>query len=68
VELDAKWRDYRAAGTAVMWVIDPAERAVTVRETGAPDRRLSAGDVVDGGTLLPGFSLPIAKLFERLAT
>jgi Uma2 family endonuclease len=66
-ELDAKWRDYRAAGTTVMWVIDPTERVVTVRETGAPGRRLSAGDVLDGGKLLPGFSLSIAKLFERLA-
>jgi len=64
--LDEKWRDYRAAGTTLMWVIDPTERTVTVREAGAPDRRLMAGDTMRGGRVLPGFSIAVAQLFPRL--
>jgi len=65
--LDEKWRDYRAAGTTLMWVIDPAERTVTVREAGAPDRRLTASDTLNGGSVLPGFSIPVAQLFSRVS-
>lgn len=64
--LDEKWRDYRAAGTTLMWVIDPTERIVTVRESGAPDRRLATTDALNGGSVLPGFSLAVERLFERL--
>lgn len=64
--LDEKWRDYRAAGTSLMWVIDAAEHAVTVREPGAPDRRLLATDTLTGGSVLPGFSIAVAQLFAGL--
>jgi Uma2 family endonuclease len=64
--LDAKWRDYRAAGTTLMWVIDPAERTVTVREADTPDRRLTASDTLSGGSVLPGFSIAVARLFSRV--
>ncbi|MGH7616653.1 MAG: Uma2 family endonuclease, partial [Gemmatimonadaceae bacterium] len=59
--------DYRSAGTVLVWVIDPTRRSVVVREADAPERHLSAAETLDGGNVLPGFSLPIAKLFERLA-
>jgi Uma2 family endonuclease len=62
--LEEKLQDYRAAGTTLVWVIDPAARIVLVHEAGLPDRRLSASDAMDGGDMLPGFSLPIARLFE----
>jgi Uma2 family endonuclease len=64
--LDEKWRDYRAAGTMAMWVIDPGSRTITVRETGIPDRLLISTDTLDGGSVVPGFSLPVTRLFERL--
>lgn len=66
-ELEEKLRDYRAAGTRLVWVIDPAARAVSVRSTSAPERRVSEGDDLDGGDVLPGFTLPVAALFTRLA-
>jgi Uma2 family endonuclease len=65
--LEEKLRDYRAAGTTLVWVIDPPTRTVSVREVGQPERRLAATDSLKGGTLLPGFSLPIATLFEGLS-
>jgi Uma2 family endonuclease len=66
--IDVKWRDYRAAGTTVMWVIDPAQRVVTVREADAADLQLSVTDTLDGGDLLPGFSIAVARLFEGLTS
>jgi Uma2 family endonuclease len=64
--LDEKWRDYRAAGAILMWVIDPAGRTVTVREPGAPDRQLVASDTLNGGSVLPEFSIAVAQLFSGL--
>lgn len=68
-DLEEKLKDYRAAGTRLAWVIDPATRRVTVRLAGAADTWLaeSETDTLDGSDVLPGFSLPVARLFARLA-
>jgi Uma2 family endonuclease len=66
-ELEEKLRDYRAAGTALIWVIDPVARIVSVQSAREAERRLAEADVLDGGDVLPGFSIPVARLFERLA-
>jgi Uma2 family endonuclease len=66
-DLEEKLRDYRAAGTRLVWVIDPEKRLVSVRAAEAPERWLGEGESLDGGAVLPGFSLPVATLFERLA-
>jgi Uma2 family endonuclease len=63
-EMDRKRRELFAAGTRLMWIVDPAARTVTVH---APRRRpvvLSDGDTLDGGKVLPGFSVAVATLFE----
>jgi Uma2 family endonuclease len=66
-ELEEKVRDYRAAGTRLIWVVDPATRVVSVRRTGGPDTRLTEIDVLDGSDVLPGFTIPVTRLFARLA-
>ena len=33
----------------------------------APARWLSESDTVDGGTVVPGFSCPVAEVFEGIA-
>lgn len=60
-----KFREYFAAGTALIWEIDPDTITVTVY---APDSRrvLTTADALDGGALLPGFALPVAELFAYL--
>lgn len=47
-----------------MWFVDPDKRSVTVYA--APDemRELTEADTLDGGDVLPGFSLPLAELFR----
>lgn len=67
-QLDEKLRDYRAAGTTVVWVIDPIRRTVLIRLFGVEDRVLSSADMLDGASVLPGFVLPVRRLFERLSS
>jgi Uma2 family endonuclease len=65
-EMDRKMRDYFFSGTRLVWYIDPQRR--TVRVYTSPDQcvELSDRDTLDGGVVLPGFSLPLAQLFARL--
>jgi Uma2 family endonuclease len=61
-----KLDDYLAAGSAVVWVIDPERRTIEVHTRDAPVRRLHAGDVLDGAPVLPDFRCAVAELFEGL--
>lgn len=65
--LRAKLATYRAAGTPLVWIVDPAERTVDVEALGAAPRTLGAEDTLDGGAVLPEFRCRVAELFEGLA-
>jgi Uma2 family endonuclease len=54
------------AGTSLVWVVDPDRRTVTVHAPDASPRTLREDDTLDGGAILPGFSLPVADIFKRL--
>jgi Uma2 family endonuclease len=64
-EIERKRQEYFAAGAKLMWVIDPEARVVAVYagKTGNPVV-LTAADALDGGAVLPGFTLPLAELFD----
>lgn len=64
-EMAGKLREYFEAGVRLVWYIDPKKRIVTVYT--APDRStvLRIDDTLDGGDVLPGFTLPLRQLFER---
>jgi Uma2 family endonuclease len=66
-DLEEKLRDYDTAGTTLVWVIDPVKRVIIVRAADAPVRWLPADAVLNGGSVLPGFSVSVAGLFARLA-
>jgi Uma2 family endonuclease len=65
-EMERKVRDYFFAGTRLVWYIDPRRRSVRVYTN--PDQCVELGErqTLDGGAVLPGFSLPLAQLFARL--
>jgi Uma2 family endonuclease len=65
-EMERKLRDYFLCGTRLVWYIDPQRR--TVRVYTNPDQciELIERQTLDGGAVLPGFSLPLAQLFARL--
>lgn len=65
-EMARKRREYFASGTRLVWEVDPESWTVSVYD--APERfqMLSETDTLDGGDLLPGFSLRLADLFGEL--
>jgi Uma2 family endonuclease len=54
---------YLQAGLRLVWLVDPAERTVTVFRPDAALKLLGEGDTLDGGDVLPGFSVPVADIF-----
>jgi Uma2 family endonuclease len=63
-EVQAKVADYLSAGSRLVWVIYPDLRQVAVFDAARANRILAASDQLDGGDVLPGFSLVLAELFE----
>jgi Uma2 family endonuclease len=66
-DMDERMADYFAAGTRLFWVVNPARRTVAVHSPAAPTRWLREGDALDGGEVVPGFSVPVADLFDGIA-
>ncbi len=62
-EMELKRGEYFLAGTRLVWMVDPARRVVEVYTD--PDHfvTLTEGQTLDGGDVLPGFVLPLRKLF-----
>ncbi len=60
-EKAAAWLE---AGVAMVWVVHPARRTVTVYRSDAEPETLSEADHLDGQDLLPGFRCPVADLFR----
>jgi Uma2 family endonuclease len=65
-EMNAKRRDYFAAGVEVVWEIDPRGRQVTVYGAAGDSAVLRPGDVLEGAPALVGFRLPVQDLFAEL--
>ncbi len=68
-EMAIKLGEYAAAGVKLVWYVDPDAKTVTVypkgRERGS--KVLGVADTLDGGKVLPGFTLPVADLFASRA-
>lgn len=65
-EIQGKIHEYFAYGAIAVWVIHPRQKEVHVYQNPKAIRVLDEYDTLDGGELLPGFQLPVAKLFEGL--
>jgi Uma2 family endonuclease len=66
-EIARKLREYFASGTKLAWIVDPKKRTVVVHTSPHESTRLELGATLDGGSVLPGFSLPLAELFPGAA-
>lgn len=65
-EMDRKLREYFAAGTRLVWYVDPKKRCVSVYTQPGQPTLLREDQVLDGGAVLPGFTLPLRELFAEL--
>jgi Uma2 family endonuclease len=63
-DLQKKLKKYAQAGT-VAWVFYPETRQVKVHVPGQEVKTLGIDDMLDGGDVLPGFSLPIRDIFPE---
>ena len=63
--LSTKIGNYIAAGT-VVWVVYPEDREVVVFVPGHSTQTLSIDDIIEGGTVLPEFKLPVRDIFAVL--
>jgi Uma2 family endonuclease len=62
-EVAAKVRDWLAAGCRMVWVVDPETTSVTVYRGRDQIAILESSDMLDGGDVLPGFSVSVGSLF-----
>jgi Uma2 family endonuclease len=64
-EVEVKREEYLKAGVRQVWVIYPVTCKVFVYDSPTSVRILQLADELDGGSLLPGFRLPLAVLFGQ---
>lgn len=63
-EMHGKVADYLAAGCRLVWVVDPKRETVAAYRTLLSPVLLGPGDPLEGGDVLPGFSVLVKELFE----
>ncbi len=65
-EMDRKRKEYFLAGVELVWVVDLFKRTVAVYTSPDEVTTLQEQDTLDGGRVLPGFTMPLRQLFARV--
>jgi Uma2 family endonuclease len=65
-EMQRKRRDYFQAGTRLVWEVDPKARTVVVYTDPKNATVFQENETLEGGEVLPGFTLPLSQLFAEL--
>jgi Uma2 family endonuclease len=65
-EMRLKRQDYFTAGVRLVWEVDPDARTVSVYTAPEGPAVLTEADTLDGGAVLPGFTLPLRDLVAEL--
>lgn len=55
---------YLNAGVRLVWIVHPEPQIVTVHFPDHTAKTLTTADTLDGGDVLPGFSVPVADIFS----
>ena len=63
-EVYDKARMWLSHGVTLVWVVYPDTMTIEVHSLGAPTSTLTEDDVLDGGTVLPGFTLAMRDVFD----
>lgn len=64
MRLASKALEYLAAGSQMVWVVDPEDELVMVFTAPNQVQVLGSDDLLDGGDVLPGFSCKVSEFFE----
>ncbi len=62
--MSEKIAQYFAAGTRLVWLIDPKKRIAKVHVSPTDVRVLGEDEELDGGDVVPGFRVRLADLFD----
>lgn len=62
-DLRIKITNYLNVGTTV-WLVDPESKSVEIYQPGQPVEIVHIGDILNGGSVLPGFELPLINIFR----
>jgi len=65
-EMERKLKEYFLAGVLLVWFVNPKRRTVRVYTSPDAMTELTTTDTLTGGDVLPGFAVPVAKLFADL--
>ena len=63
-EVNLKIQMWLDLGVSMALVVRPADRTIAIHRPGVPEVTLMGDDVLDGGDVLPGFSLPLSEIFD----
>jgi len=61
-----KLQFYLLHGVRLVWVVNPETRTIRVYRPGEHSRLLQAGDTLEGGDVLPGFSVAVDDIFAEI--
>jgi Uma2 family endonuclease len=64
--LQRKAQKYLDAGTKIVWLVIPKDKAVEIYEQGQPMQKLGVNDTLTCGDILPGFTLRVADIFNKV--
>ena len=62
--VEEKVGQWLRAGCAMVWVVNPKNRSVTVHKAAEAERMLGEAETLDGDELLPGFAIAVADIFR----
>ena len=62
-EVEAKVAEWLAAGTRMVIVVNPRRRSVRVHRSPTDVDDLVEGDAIEGGNVVPGWTMPVSGLF-----
>ena len=65
-DLDIKVEEYLNNGFALVWVVEPGTKTVTIHRADGSLARLHAKDEITGETALPTFRCKVAEFFETI--
>ncbi len=63
-DIAAKQELYRRAGVPLVWWVDPERKTVTVYRLGQAPEVVEATGALDGGDVLPGFTLDVQTIYR----
>lgn len=63
-EVEEKVQEWLAAGVALVWVLNPQQKSITVSRADKSVQRLTVGDTLSGEAVVPGFQAAVSDIFE----